>query len=85
MDRRVACKKIIMIKETKVHGMELVIEAQQELIKGYENELRRLRLSNLKMKLHMQVLVKQPNSLAAEKICKQYVKADFGDSIIHFN
>jgi hypothetical protein len=51
-----------------------------------EKELKRLRLNNLKIKLHMEVLVHSPFSKTASEIRKTYSKApDFSESIIHFN
>jgi hypothetical protein len=63
-----------------------LLEASEDLARGYERELKRLRMNNLKIKLHMEVLVHNPNCKTASEIRKTYNEApDFSESIIHFN
>jgi hypothetical protein len=51
-----------------------------------EKELRRLRIKNLRLKLHMEVLLHHPLSAAAEKLSADYlVKANMSESIINLN
>lgn len=40
----------------------------KEIIRELEKELRRLRLNNLKLKMHMQVLINHPSGYASAKI-----------------
>lgn len=65
--------------------MQLVIDAQEDLIREYEKELRGLRLSNLRLKLHMDIIVRTPASNTARKLRKEYVPADFSESTIYYN
>jgi hypothetical protein len=63
-----------------------LLEASEDLAKEYEKELKRLRMNNLKIKLHMEVLVHSPFSKTASEIRKTYCEVpDFSESIIHFN
>lgn len=56
----------------KDEGQQKVIEAQEALIKSLTQEIRTLCRKNLKLKMHMQVLVSHPVGLASMMIAKQY-------------
>lgn len=67
-------------------GMQAVIESQDSLIKELTRELRSLRRNNLKMKLHLSVLVGNPYCKTSENIKETYKSnAISGDSILHYN
>jgi hypothetical protein len=56
------------------------------VIKELEKELKRLRLNNLRIKLHMQVLVSNPASKTSDDIRTRYQgKGMFEESILHYN
>jgi hypothetical protein len=55
-------------------GMQLVIDAQDNLIGALKDEIGTLCRKNLKIKMHMQVLVSHPIGMAAKKISKNYTK-----------
>ena len=55
------------------------------IIKELEKELRRLRINNLKYKLHMQVLVGSPNSRTAKRVLQEATGNIFDESIINLN
>jgi hypothetical protein len=57
---------------------------EKEIVKAYEKELKRLRLNNLRLKLHMNVLVNTPKCKTAEKI-RVSEGMMFNDSIINLN
>lgn len=57
---------------------------EKETIKALEKELKRLRLNNLRLKLHMNVLINTPCSKTAEKIRVTEGKM-FDDSIVQLN
>jgi hypothetical protein len=70
----------------KEQGMQAVIESQDSLIKELTRELRMIRRKNLKMKLHLSVLVGNPNCKTSETIKDKYKSnAITGDSILHYN
>jgi hypothetical protein len=58
--------------------------AQEIVIKSLQKELRREQIKNLKLRMRMAVLVQHPHGTAAEKI-SELARADFSDTIIHFN
>jgi hypothetical protein len=75
-----------MEAEKEYKMIKALLKSEEELIKEYEKELKRLRMKNLKIKLHMEVLVHNPFSKTASEIRKIYsVTPDFSESIIHFN
>jgi hypothetical protein len=79
---------IIYIKmdvNKKELGLALVIKAQEDLLKAYEKELRHLQRKNLRLKLHMEVIVRTPQCNTAAKLRKDYSTADFSDSVIYCN
>ena len=49
-----------------------IIEAQGELIKELTRELQRIRMSNLKIRMHMQVLVNHPAIKTSCRIRERY-------------
>lgn len=58
----------------------------KDTIKVYEQELKRLRLNNLKLRIHMDILVCTPNCKMAENVRKEHNgAADLSESIIHLN
>lgn len=58
----------------------------KETILAYEKEIKRLRIENLKIKLHMEVLIKTPRCKTTQRIRNIYgVSADFSNSILHLN
>ena len=66
--------------------MQAVIDAQGGVIKELAAELRRIKRDNLRMRLHMSVLVGSPNSKTAEEIrCKNQDKALFLESDLLYN
>ena len=44
----------------------------KEIIRELEKELRRLRINNLKLKMHMQVLINHPFGYASAKVRSVY-------------
>ena len=58
----------------------------EEIIKAQDQELRRLRIKNLQMKLHMQVLVSHPDIPTSDDIREKYTgEASFYDTILYYN
>lgn len=55
---------------------------QKQTIRELEKELRRLRLNNLKLKMHMQVLVNHPFNFAASKIRSIYNSKELADNMM---
>lgn len=58
--------------------------AQELKISKLEKDLRAERLETLKLRMRMAVLIQHPKGAAAEKIAEMS-RADFSESIIHFN
>lgn len=56
----------------KEKGMLDIIDSQEELIKALKYEIRKLCRKNLKLRMHMQVLVNHPLIGTSGKIRKQY-------------
>jgi hypothetical protein len=73
------------MENLKVQGMQMVIDAQEDLIKEYEKELKRLRRNNLRLKMHMNVLVHTPACDTARKIRKEYMPVNFSECTIYYN
>lgn len=66
--------------------MQAVIEAQEGAIKELAAELRRMKRENLRMRLHVSVLVGNPCSKTAEEIRnKHQYQSMFLESILHYN
>jgi hypothetical protein len=66
--------------------LQTLVREYAVLTESYEKELRRLRLANLKLKLHMEVLVSNPKSKTAEEIKQRNQgKGMFAESILHYN
>ena len=67
-------------------GMQMVIDAQEDLIKNLEKELRKAKRDALRLRLSLQVLIGTPTCNTAENIKEKYaVTADFSNSILHYN
>jgi hypothetical protein len=72
--------------EEKTKGMQAVINAQEGVIKELAAELRMLKRENLRMKLHMSVLIGSPGSKTAEDIRrKNHDKTHSLESLFHYN
>lgn len=61
-----------MENERRIRLLETLVKYQEDLMKEEEKELRRIRLKNIQLKLHMEVLVSHPIGTAAKKIRQQY-------------
>ena len=57
---------------------------QDLTIKKLEDELRKEQIKTLKLRMRLAVLITHPEGTAAVKIA-EITRADFGDSIIHYN
>jgi uncharacterized metal-binding protein YceD (DUF177 family) len=66
-------------------GMQAVINSQESLIKELVRELKEAKRSNLRIRLHMQVLVSNPSSRTAEDVRGKYQVAMQSESILHMN
>jgi hypothetical protein len=62
-----------MTMTLKEEGMQAIIEGQDSLIRELSKEIRALSVKNLKLKMHMQVLIGLPNCEAAKKIRERFV------------
>lgn len=70
----------------KEQGMQAVIDSQESLIRELIKELRRLRLNNIKMKMHLQVIIGNPACKTSEDLKQKYKSsAAFSESILHYN
>jgi hypothetical protein len=62
------------------------MEASRYSVDVLTTELRRLRRENLKLKMHMQVIVSNPETRTSQKLRDKYeVEPDFGSSVLHMN
>jgi hypothetical protein len=61
-----------------------MVTPEQE-IKNLEKELKRQRLKNIRLKLHMEVLFRNPECNTAKRIRRENEIADFDNSTIHMN
>jgi len=58
----------------------------KDTIKVYEQELKRLRLNNLRLRIHMDVIVRTPRCMMAERLRKEYnITAGLSESILRLN
>jgi hypothetical protein len=74
------------MKDFKSEGLKMLLDASQDLNREYEKELRKLKRSNLKIKLDMQVLVSHPDSRASEIIRNNHKgELTFSESLLHYN
>ena len=69
----------------KEKGMIDIIDSQEELIKALKDEIRKLSRKNLKLRMHMQVLVGLPKSRTAARIRDTEKKEEFSETIYHLN
>jgi len=53
-----------------------IIDAQEDLIKALKDEIRKLCRKNLKLRMHMQVLVNHPLINTSKKIRAQYSRGE---------
>lgn len=73
----------------KESGMQMVIEAQEDLINELVKEVRRIKLKNIRINKHMKILAGVPRSKTADQIRSAASYAGNGEilseSIIHLN
>ena len=62
------------IAMTEQEAKDKIMEGQKQLITELLKELRRLQLKNLKLRLHMQVLVSHPLIKEARKLRAKYAR-----------
>jgi hypothetical protein len=75
-----------MEPEKEIKVLLALLKVSEDLNREYEKELRRLRINNLRLRLHMEVLVKTPSCRIVQKIRTAYgTSADFSESILHLN
>lgn len=64
----------------------MLLDASQDLNREYEKELMRLRIANLRIKLHMEILVSHPDINTSAELREKYRgDATFKESILHYN
>jgi hypothetical protein len=75
-----------MDAEKKVKALEILLKEEEFLMREYTKELKRLRMANLRIKLHMEVLVSHPDIKTASELRERYRgDATFKESILHYN
>jgi predicted DNA-binding ribbon-helix-helix protein len=74
-----------IIKEI-IEELKNELNNERELTKCLKSELRHICIQNIKLRMHMNILVKTPACSSAEKIhIENGGKPDFSNSIIYFN
>jgi hypothetical protein len=67
-------------------GQQMIIEAQEELLKALKKELRRIALKNIRLKSHLQILAGTPYCKTAARIREAATDTEtFSESIINLN